>query len=282
VAPLACKSTSNILGSDTADQVAVKNFNQLIGILGSALEHAVPEQMLVFPVNPGEAVSAVKAITKATAQGQRIYHITQSNQSTALVNIDHNPETMAEISDALAVGREVITHTDPISIPGWSGAGYIIFDSETGDGAYKISGGMNGGNYPLNPQQGDPMQAMSISPDDGTILLSIFAAASVLLAYMLALVGSGPIAVGLALLVNLLGAGAIHAFDADAFFVYFARIVFVASLVFLMPPLQIIVFMLLTSVISLLVSAILTYLEVANISRKGWQMEELGSQTYKV
>lgn len=32
-----------------------------------------------------------------------------------------------------------------MSVPGWSGAGYIITDPVTGDGAYKISGGGNGG-----------------------------------------------------------------------------------------------------------------------------------------
>lgn len=30
-------------------------------------------------------------------------------------------------------------------MPGWTGAGYIIFNPDTGDGAYKISGGANGG-----------------------------------------------------------------------------------------------------------------------------------------
>ena len=29
-------------------------------------------------------------------------------------------------------------------MPGWSGAGYIIFDPQTGSGAYKIGGGQNG------------------------------------------------------------------------------------------------------------------------------------------
>ncbi len=52
---------------------------------------------------------------------------------------------MSEIRAALNAGKEVITHTDNISVPGWSGVGYIIFDPVVGDGAYKISGGANGG-----------------------------------------------------------------------------------------------------------------------------------------
>jgi len=42
------------------------------------------------------------------------------------------------------VGKEVITHTDDVTVPGWSGAGYIIVDPSTGDGAFKIGGGQNG------------------------------------------------------------------------------------------------------------------------------------------
>jgi len=120
-----------------------------IGAMSSALEHIVPEQMFTDPndtVNPPpDAISAVKALSKAQAAGQRIYHITSANQATVLPNINHDSVTMGEIQAALAVGKEVITHTDAVSVPGWSGAGYIIFDPVVGDGAYKISGGVNGG-----------------------------------------------------------------------------------------------------------------------------------------
>ena len=34
---------------------------------------------------------------------------------------------------------------DRISVPGWTGEGYVLFDPQTGDGAYKITGGNNGG-----------------------------------------------------------------------------------------------------------------------------------------
>ncbi|WAK00608.1 transglutaminase-like domain-containing protein [Methylobacter sp. YRD-M1] len=133
----------NAVDNGSADQL--KQFNLQTGILSSALEHAVPEQLFVNEQNPGEAISAVKALQKANAQGQRIYHITQANQATILSNIHHHPDTLAEIKNALNAGQEVITHADAVSVPGWSGAGYIITDPVTGDGAYKISGGANGG-----------------------------------------------------------------------------------------------------------------------------------------
>ena len=40
------------------------------------------------------------------------------------------------------------THADNVSVPGWSGAGYIIIDPRTGEGGYYISGGSNGGGIP--------------------------------------------------------------------------------------------------------------------------------------
>jgi hypothetical protein len=52
---------------------------------------------------------------------------------------------MAEIRAALAVGKEVVTHTAAVSVPGWTGAGYVILDPQTGVGAWKIGGGNNGG-----------------------------------------------------------------------------------------------------------------------------------------
>ena len=139
----------NITATDSPPDTAAedkKNYLLQIGILSSALEHAVPEQLFsADPTNPPDAISAVKALSKANTQGQRIYHITQANQGAALSNINHDQNIVDEIRNALNVGKEVITHTDAVSVPGWSGAGYIIFDPQTGDGAYKIGGGQNGG-----------------------------------------------------------------------------------------------------------------------------------------
>ena len=141
---------SFIVGVNEGDAAKKKEFVLQSGILSSTLEHAVPEQMFTNAENPGEAISAVKALQKANAAGQRTYHITQANQATTLPNIHHDSDTMTEIRNALNVGKEVITHTDKVSIPGWTGAGYIIIDQNVGDGAYKIAGGANGGTMVLD------------------------------------------------------------------------------------------------------------------------------------
>lgn len=116
-----------------------------IGMIASTLESSSPEMMFTDANNPGEAISAVKAVQKAAQQGQRIYQITQQNMASVLPNVHHSAATtMTEIINALNAGKEVTTHTDAVPAPGWSEAGYIVLDPVTGGGAYRISGGGDG------------------------------------------------------------------------------------------------------------------------------------------
>lgn len=122
-----------------------KRFNLQAGIASSALEHAVPEQMFSGLSPEGEGVSAVKAIRKAVSEGQRVYQLTSANMDVVLPALNHDSSAMSEIRAALLSGMEVTTHETAIAVPGWEGSGYIILDPDTGVGAYKISGGLNGG-----------------------------------------------------------------------------------------------------------------------------------------
>jgi len=156
-----------VIGTDTIEHQSYLNYSLQTGVLSSALEHAVPEQLFnAGRTNPPDAISAVKALSKANALGQRIYHITSANKATALPNIHHDVIVMNEIQNALAIGKEVITHTDTVGVPGWSGAGYIILDPQTGDGAYKIGGGQNGSLTTPNGAEG--MSAAAISESHAT------------------------------------------------------------------------------------------------------------------
>ena len=138
--------TNVVIASNNNDKQAELNFKLQSGIISSALEHATPEQLFnTDPNNPPNAFSAVKGLQIASSEGQRIYQITQANQTTTLPMLNLDAATEAEIQAAVNAGKEVITHTDLVSVPGYTGAGYIIFDPVSGDGAYKISGGENGG-----------------------------------------------------------------------------------------------------------------------------------------
>jgi len=121
------------------------NFNKLTGNRYSAMEHLVPEQMFSTEENKAEGISAVKAIAIAAAEGQKIYTITNENLETALANITLVEDTETEIRNSVNAGYEVMAHEQQINFNGWLGEGYIITDPVTGDAAYKISGGGNGG-----------------------------------------------------------------------------------------------------------------------------------------
>ncbi len=136
-------------------------YNKMRGQYSSAMEHAVPEQFWVDKSqcrytdeqgqikNPtqqdcAQAVSAVKAIAIAQAQGQKIYTINQSNAATALPKLPVGGTVGQEIASAVQAGKEVTVHEKPISAHGFTGYGYTITDPETGAGAYLIEGRGNG------------------------------------------------------------------------------------------------------------------------------------------
>lgn len=52
---------------------------------------------------------------------------------------------ISDIQAAVNAGMVVTVSQGPVSYNGWQGTGYIIKDPATGTGAYKISGGANGG-----------------------------------------------------------------------------------------------------------------------------------------
>lgn len=130
-------------GSTEAKQSRL-NYVLQVGTLSSALEHAVPEQFLGNNENPVKAVSAMKALSLAQKLGQPVYKIDSANLNIVLPNLMHSESVLAEIRSAISTGKVVVTHASPVSLAHWSGSGYVIFDPETGDGAYKISGGTNG------------------------------------------------------------------------------------------------------------------------------------------
>jgi hypothetical protein len=135
----------NVIGVDSTNQIDTRNFTIQLGVLSSVLENAVPEQLFDQPGQFVDGVSAVKALVRASAAGQRIFAITAANEAAVLPLIHHDSATMDDISAALSAGETVITSTDSVSLPGWTGCGYVILDPVTGDGAWKIAGGANGG-----------------------------------------------------------------------------------------------------------------------------------------
>lgn len=121
-----------------------KQFMLASGMNGSALEHAVPEQIFSTAENPVEGISAVKALKIANDQGIPIYTINQTNIDSILPQLQIDGGTIQDIQNAINAGKEVTVSKTDITFNGWTGVGYIIIDPATGAGAYMISGGMSG------------------------------------------------------------------------------------------------------------------------------------------
>lgn len=137
----------NVVAYDGDNASLQQAFNTEIGMVASGLESAVPEQTFDTSISGAKmsGISAVAALTLANATGQQIYQITSANEATVLPLINQDAATVAEIQAAVDAGETVVTHASPVSVAGWTGAGYIILDPVTGSGAFKIAGGPNGG-----------------------------------------------------------------------------------------------------------------------------------------
>ncbi len=133
------------LWSKNNDVQVVKTLVQQVGMMTSVWEHRIPEMLFTNEEYPGEAVSAVKALAIASAEGQRIYQVTQENVDAVLPVLNISSEVKDDILASVAVGKVATVSQNNITVGGWTGVGYIIADPDTGAGAYRISGGENGG-----------------------------------------------------------------------------------------------------------------------------------------
>lgn len=135
----------NVVASRAHDREVRVSYIQHSGLRQSAYEHLIPEQLFANAANPVEAVSAVKALTFASRQGQRIYTITQDNIESAMPQLAISSDVKTKIQRAVTTGKHAIVSQLAVTVGNWTGVGYIIIDPETGSGAYLIEGEANGG-----------------------------------------------------------------------------------------------------------------------------------------
>jgi hypothetical protein len=121
------------------------SFVESAGYRASAMEHIVPEQMFSTEESPAQGISAVKALAIASAQGQKIWTITQDNLTEALAAINLSSDVESEIRNAVLTGKVATAHERPVDFVGGTNTGYLLIDPETGGGAYLIESGASGG-----------------------------------------------------------------------------------------------------------------------------------------
>jgi hypothetical protein len=140
-------------------------YNRMRGQYASALEHSVPERYFndsaacnldgasttstppFDPAKPNceQGISAVKTLTVAQSEGQKIFLVNQANFAEVIPFLSHRASVIDEIRATVSTGKEVTIHERAVTANGWSGAGYTVIDPENGAGAYLIEGGARGG-----------------------------------------------------------------------------------------------------------------------------------------
>lgn len=127
---------------DTPD--LVRTYLEESGTNGSYLEGSIFNQL--YQGTPGVGLSASRILATANALRIPIHTIDQNNIGAILPKLAVSSAVKDDISNAVAAGLIAVVPEKEITHLGvWSGTGYILRDPGTGEGAYLLDGGLNGG-----------------------------------------------------------------------------------------------------------------------------------------
>lgn len=117
----------------------IKMFMLSSGIVGSYLEGYVMEE-----ATGKNGISTISVLAEAQARGIDIVTLDKENE-TLLDSLKLSATTKREIKTAINNGKTVVVPESEMYYYDWFGTGYIILNTETGEAAYMISGGLCGG-----------------------------------------------------------------------------------------------------------------------------------------
>lgn len=161
----------------------VRSFLEEAGTSGSYLEGSIFNQL--YRGTPGVGLSASRIMHTANALKIPIHTIDQTNIGTILPKLAVSSVVKDDISNAVAAGLIAVVPEKEITHLGvWSGTGYILRNPQTGEGAYLLDGGLNGGVQlgcltQLNPLAGlfDRLLDKAIQKILSTVLTKLFSSA---------------------------------------------------------------------------------------------------------
>jgi len=140
------KENLKIARHNSNDMELTRQYQFQTGIMSSYLESNIMDQF--FLKTPGTSISTIEILNLVNQQGIPILRVDVANSAVLLPTIALNAEERAEIQTAINAGKVVTVPQQRIAHNTWNGTGYIIEDPVTGSGAFKISGGRNGGDSP--------------------------------------------------------------------------------------------------------------------------------------
>jgi len=113
------------------------------GLDSSALAGIVQDKIVSSAGS--QALSAIKVLEAAKSNGIPVYTIDSTNINNILTQLQIDANIIKTIQNAVNAGKIAIVPKANVTLNGWTGTAYIITDKTTGDGAYNISGEINGG-----------------------------------------------------------------------------------------------------------------------------------------
>lgn len=128
----------------TGDEKTARAYMMASGNISSLYESIVWEQLTGY-----ESVSTISILRRAKEQGIELLQISKDNLETQLAILHTDDAARQAVRSAVTSGSIVTIPAEDVTIGDWSGTGYIILDPATGAGSYMISGGLNGGEIPM-------------------------------------------------------------------------------------------------------------------------------------
>ncbi len=141
------------------------------GMIGSSTEGAVIEE--VFSKRIGHGSNTTRLLQLANEQGIPIYHLRADSFAASRPALQHAPEVMTDIENALSAGLEVIIPQVRQVNGAWSGSGYIMIDPVTASADYRVSGALSG-NFDADACQRSTEPVRVVLPDASIIWLVLF------------------------------------------------------------------------------------------------------------
>jgi Transglutaminase-like superfamily len=143
-------------------------YMQQSGVNSSFLEGAVFDQL--FGKNIGDSISAVSVMKLANDKGIPIYGVDANNLATIIPKLQLAQEVKDEVANAVNAGLTVQIPKTNITQLGWTGVGYIISNPVDGTAAYRISGGLNGGDSPAEGTTVIPLPQIPLTGPIGFVV----------------------------------------------------------------------------------------------------------------
>jgi hypothetical protein len=157
-------TTLAVSRSDDSNDVVA--FFIVSGTRKSALESLIPGDLLSSAWSSAETVSTTRMLARAMVDNQKIYAVSRQDSSFS-EEIESSGSVISDIRGSLAMNRSVLVHEKPMSFAGNDVFGYVVRDSTTGAGAYKISVGTNGGGSSAEEKDNMLLAAVGMLPSSG-------------------------------------------------------------------------------------------------------------------